>query len=173
MDYDLLYDLAKIIGALGVTAIIIFGYFVPVIIKPKIKAKKLYLKVMEQYHPLGALRVWVHSIRNGALKQFSNGREYCYLLFYEKELSVVTIDEPLIRVNIPVNYFKSYRFVDKHYLKCTYIESNNTIEVTFDISLSDREIENFNIYALKQFDYFKYFETHIPKGNQSHTIINL
>ncbi|NMC57478.1 MAG: hypothetical protein GYA50_09685 [Eubacteriaceae bacterium] len=173
MDWDLLSKLVVIIGSWGITAIIIFGYFFPVIIKPKRKAKKLYLKVMEQYHPLGALRIWIQYEGKGALKNFPFERKQCYLLLYDKELSVVTIDEPLIRVNIPHNYFQSYRIVKDNYIKFYYVENNRDIEIELKISSSDRVRENFNKYALKQFDYFKYFETHIPTGDQSPTIINL
>ena len=172
MDYDFLSNLVVIIGSWVITAIIIFVYFVPVIIKPRIKAKKLYLKVMEQYSPLGALLIFIYS-EIGILKYFPSGRERCYLLLYEKEISLVTIDEPLIRVNFPVDYFKSYRIAKNEYIKFSYEENNKIKEIHLNIFPDERYILHFNNYALKQFDYYKYFETHISKGDQSPTIIDL
>lgn len=172
MDTNLLYDLIKLAGSTAFLIISIFWYY-SVAIKPKRKAKNLYLKVMEQYSPLGALRICIEDAGNGSLKLFPFKRKHCYLLLYKEEISVVTIDEPLIRVNIPVNYFKSYQIVKKDYIQFSYIENNKVVEFELEMRSSDDEIKNFNKYALKQFDYYKYFETHISKGDQSPTIINL
>ncbi|MEL7571171.1 MAG: hypothetical protein AAGU14_11520 [Eubacteriaceae bacterium] len=128
---------------------------------------------MEQYNPLGVLKIFLADAGDGSLEQIPIGRKQCYLLLYENEISVVTIDEPLIRVNIPHNYFQSYQIVKDDYMKFSYVENNRSIEVRFDIYPVDTDRKNFNKYALKQFDYYKYFETHISKVVQSPTIINL
>ena len=168
----LLYDLLKLAITLLFLGFSIWVFYF-LNIKPKREAKKLYLKVMEQYQPISALRIGIDDSGNGSLKQIPFDRKQCYLLLYENEISVITKDEPLIRVNIPHNYFKSYRIEKNDYINFKYVENYKTIEIELSIYPLYKEREYFNKYALKQFDYYKYFETHIPKGDQSPTIINL
>ncbi|GEM_PF-3619868 len=171
MDNDSLYSLIKLAGTIGLLIMAISWYY-GLAAKPQKEAKKLYLKVMEQYNPISALRIRIDDSGNGSLKQIPSDRKQCYLLLYHEEISIVTIDEPIIRINIPLGYFRSYQIVKDDYINLSYIENSRYIKIRFDI-YPLKERKNFNEYALKQYDYYQYFETHISKGDQSPTIINL